>query len=123
MKDRRAARRGYALPLVFIFTVLLLSALGVAWRQVGAVLQIEAVRARQAMRDQGNLTVLAKAMRLLETGLPPENEVSYSTLLNGSPQWYTVTFIRHADDTAVWTVRVVKTNEQSETLMPMTFSP
>jgi hypothetical protein len=121
MKPTSTTRRGYALPLVFVFTVLLLSALGVAWRQIGAVLQIEAVRAGQAQHDQSSLLVLAKAMRLLETGLPAENDVSYSTLLDGSPQWYTLTFTRHADDATVWSVRVVKAAEQSETLMPLTF--
>jgi hypothetical protein len=60
---------------------------------------------------------------LLETGLPPENDVSYSTLLDGSPQWYTVTFTRDPSDTTQWTVRVVKADEQSETLLPLTFSP
>jgi hypothetical protein len=122
MKSHRTTRRGYALPLVFIFTVLLLAALGVAWRQVGSVLNIEAVRAHQAMQDQGSLLVLAKAVRLLETGLPPNTDVScYRTQHDETSRWYSVTYTRIDNDDAQWTVSVVIEAEEHLDILPPYF--
>lgn len=107
MNGKRPPRRGYALLMVLVFVMLFLAMLGVAWRQIGAVLCIEAVRAKQVSLDQCSLRAVAKGLRLLETGLPSENEVSYSTTIDEGSQWYKVTFTRDPADETVWTVSAI----------------
>ncbi|MBU4273150.1 MAG: hypothetical protein KKE86_11140 [Planctomycetes bacterium] len=121
MNGKRPPRRGYALLTVLVFVVLFLAMLGVAWRQIGAVLRIEAARAKQMSRDEGSLRAVAKGLRLLETGLPSEDEVSYSTTIDEGSQWYKVTFTRDPADETVWTVSAIPESSQSEEEMSPIF--
>ncbi len=104
--NKRPARRGFALLLVLVFVVLFLAMLGVAWRQIGAVLRIESARARQMTRDDGSLLAVAKALRLLETTsdlslIGPSYR--FKTTIDGEDKWYTVTFSHDSD----WTVTAI----------------
>jgi hypothetical protein len=66
---RRLKRRGYALMIVFIFVVLFLGLLGIAWRQVASALRIERAVEIRKRCDEGSIRVLALAMQVLETRL------------------------------------------------------
>jgi hypothetical protein len=122
-------RRGYALMLVLLFNVLFLMLLGVAWRRMGSVLRIASVRTTQVQRDEGSLRVLADAMRLLETGLPPttpyERGVIVTLPTSGQERFFIVRFER--DDTPppeerkYWSVTVTRTDERPQELLPTYF--
>ena len=120
---RRRPRRGYALVLVLIFVILFLALMGVAWSRVGSVLRVATARAVQAHRDQGSLPALARAMHLLETGLPPISPYVCGVTLNvsGVPVSYTVTFT--AEGQTGWAVHAAVTQAtENPTPMPSTFA-
>jgi hypothetical protein len=122
-------RRGYALILVLLFNVMFLMLLGVAWRRMGSVLRIASVRTTQGQRDEGSLRVLADAVHLLETGLPPsptyERGAIVTLTASGGERFFTVRFER--DDTRLpeqhWSVTVTRTDTrpQSQDLLPLYF--
>jgi hypothetical protein len=62
-------RRGYALVLVFVFVVLFLGLLGIAWRHIASALRMERVIEIRRECDEGSVRVLALAMQVLETRL------------------------------------------------------
>ncbi len=56
-------RRGYALMIVIIFSVIFLAMLGMVWNQIGSAMRAFTVRSQQIQRDQGAVQALAHAMR------------------------------------------------------------
>ncbi|MFI5460973.1 MAG: hypothetical protein ACHRXM_36655 [Isosphaerales bacterium] len=104
-----STRRGYALMLVLVFLVLLLSVLGLAYRQIATVLRVEAYRSRQVVNDQGSLMAAAQGLALLENGLPPSAPycvvVSVGTSLG--PRSYTVVIASEGGN--FWSVSAVPT--------------
>ncbi len=124
MIQRRPRRRGYALLLIVIFVVLLMSLLGVTWRCVASAMRVASTHSLQVQRDDGSLEALARAMRLLETGLPPNSPYVCGVLLNTpvGDRSYTVTFTLHED--ATWSVesRPAQTGENPQP-MPDSFAP
>jgi hypothetical protein len=89
---------------VVVFVVLFLAILGVASRQLAAVLRVETVRAQQAQRDQGSVAAVALGLGLLETGLPPSDPYSCAatvTTATGTAS-YAVTFA--SDGSGGWSV-------------------
>jgi len=107
---RLPRRRGYALVLVVVFSVLFFTLIGVAWRQMSSVVRIFTVRTNQLLRDRGATQALADALHALDVGPPPGNPDVYpcgntvqvppltglkfqSTGAN-SPCYYTVSFTR-----------------------------
>ena len=117
-------RSGYALVLVLIFVVLFLSLLGVAWRRVASVLRVSSVRAAQVQRDEGSILALARALHLLETGLPPSSPYVCGVTINTStgPRTFTVTFTSEGE--TAWSVRsdLAKAGENPPS-MPDSFAP
>ena len=131
-------RRGYALMIVFVFVMLFLGLMGIAWRQVASVLRIErAVEVRKRC-DEGSVRVLAMAMQVLETRLrwntadstaqiliadddyrsPSDPAFSCKKYFNASldsskPDWryYLVTFTPQSTDGKQWSVSVVVSTE------------
>jgi TRAP-type mannitol/chloroaromatic compound transport system permease large subunit len=89
-----SSRRGYALLTVLVFVVLFVSLLGVAWRNTASALRIASVRSLQIQRDEGSLHALARALHLLETGLPPSNPYVCGVTIDTSrgSRSFTVTF-------------------------------
>jgi hypothetical protein len=67
----KPARPGYAMMLVVVFVVLFLSLWSLAYRQTAAAARVEAARARQALRDEGSLHALARALALHSSPKPP----------------------------------------------------
>jgi hypothetical protein len=133
MTRRLPSRRGYALLMVLMFNVLFLLLLGVAWRRIASVVRVATVRTQQAECDEGSLRVLANAMRLLETGLPPtttDEPDSYEAgaILNvataGEVRYFNVTFERdtsRAPTEEVWSVTVTRTAVMPTVLLPAYF--
>src|SRR5687768_15420111 len=70
---KRARRSGYTLLAVVVFLGASLALVSVNQRRLTAMVQIE--RARLAADDfsEGPAQAMAKALALLETGLPPSN--------------------------------------------------
>ena len=71
MTHRRWDRRGYALVLVAAFSLLFVTFMGVAWRQLASTIGTFSARSDQMQQDQGTVMALADAMRALEVGPPP----------------------------------------------------
>jgi len=95
---RQPNRRAYALVIVLLFNVLFLMLIGVTWRRMASVIRIATVRAEEIERDEGRLQVLAQAMRLLETGLPPaisyERGATITLGVSGDVRFFNVRFER-----------------------------
>ena len=123
MRRRSAPRDGYALMLVFMFIVLLLAFLMVAYRGVASAVRIESARSAEVSRDEGSTQALAKAMALLETGLPPGNPYVCGATIQTSagPRPFTVTFTLESGTT--WQVSVAATAaDDSPQPMPPSFA-
>lgn len=118
MRAALPARRGYAMVLVLLFLVLFQALLGVAYREMAAALRIVSVQAIQAQRDEGSVHALARAMALLETGLPPANPYVCGATIETSagPRSFRVTFTLEAGTT--WSVRSAPASPD-ESLLPM----
>jgi hypothetical protein len=74
---RLPERRGYALVLVFVFVVVFLGLLSVAWCHVASALRIERAVEIRRRCDEGSIRVLSLAMEILETRL--RWDASYGT--------------------------------------------
>ena len=126
---RSPNRRGYALVMVVLFNVLFLMLLGVAWRRMASVIRIATVRTEQRQCDEGSLCVLADAMRLLETGLPPTSPYQCGAIINletsGEERFFSVKFERDdtlpPEDRKYWTVTVARTSVRPLDLLPSYF--
>ena len=123
MKRRLAKRSGYALMLVLMFIVLLLAFLMVAYRGVASAVRIESVRSAHVERDEGSIPALAKAVALLETGLPPGNlYVCGVTIATSAGQRaFTVTYTLVSGTT--WSVHAAAAQpDENPPPMPATFA-
>ena len=105
MRNARPARRGYAMVLVLMFIVLFLALLGVVYRDLSGSLRIESLHALEQRRDEGTIAALARALALLESGLPPANPYACSVTIDTSagPQAFTVAFA--SEDGVTWQVQ------------------
>lgn len=110
MRRSTAVRRGYALMLVLVFVVLFSMLLGVAYRELAALLRAESVAAQQSQRSAGSTVALARALTLLETRRPPESPYVCGVTIDTpeGPKAYTVTFT--ATDATHWRVNVSPTS-------------
>ena len=129
MIGRLPNRRGYALVVVVLFNMLFLMLLGVAWRRMASVIRIATVRTEQTHCDEGSLRVLANAMRLLETGLPPtspyERGATITLETSGEERFFSVKFERDdtlpPEDRKYWSVTVTRTNVRPLEMLPSYF--
>jgi hypothetical protein len=129
LNRRSASRCGYALVVVLLFNVLFLMLLGVAWRRMGSAIRIATASTQQSQHDEGSLRALAAAMKLLETGLPPESPYERGTIITlattAEERFFRVRFQR--DDTLppeqrkYWAVTVTRTDTRPTDLLPSHF--
>ena len=98
-RRNKSPRRGYAMVLVLVFLALMLSLHAVVVRNLGAGLRIEKVRVLQQQRDEGSMEALARAVSLLETGLPPTDPYVCETIvsMSGGDRAFTVTYTTELD--------------------------
>jgi hypothetical protein len=91
--------------MVILFLVLMFSLLSLGYSQLGSALRAEAARAQQVQRDEGTIPVLAMALALLETGLPPVSPYVCGTSVTTSTGTFafTVTFTSLGNNT--WSVQ------------------
>jgi hypothetical protein len=118
-------RSGYALLLVLLFVVLLLSLYSLAYRTIAASLRVETARSLVNRRDEGSVQAAARGLSLLETGLPPTDPYACGVTIETSrgPRSFTVTFTSEAGPTA-WSVAAAPTpDDQDPPPMPATFAP
>jgi hypothetical protein len=123
MRRSSAGRDGYALILVMVFIVLLLAFLMVAYRSIASAVRIESVRTTQVACDEGSIHAMAKAMALLETGLPPSTLYICAVTIAtpAGPRPYTVTYTLEGGTT--WSVHAAATSpDETPPLMPTTFA-
>jgi hypothetical protein len=97
-------RTGYATMLVLGFMVLLLSILGLTYRQIAAVLRVEAARSNQVICDQGSMQAVAQAMSLLENGPPSSDPYSYQVAIMTSAGQRNYTVMIASAGTGLWSV-------------------
>lgn len=114
----RGPRRGYAM-----LSVLLLLAVGLIFatiqqRQIGSTLALEQSRLETEDFQQGAVSVMAQALTLLETGLPPSDPYSCSVTIGD--QKYQVDF-DHVDGIK-WKINVTPTTSILPP-MPQVFLP
>ena len=111
MRRRQAStpRRGYAVMLVFVFLILLLSVLGTTFRQLASVLRVEAARSRQIVRDEGSVQAAAKALTMLGNGPPPTDPyvVAVGVTTSAGARSYQITIASDPAATGQWTVYVI----------------
>jgi hypothetical protein len=103
-------RRGYTVMLVLVFLILLLSLLGLTYRQAATVLRLEAARSKQILRDEGSLQATARAMAMLQNGPPPTDPfvVTLGVVTSAGGRSYQVTITSEPDaGTGRWKVTVV----------------
>lgn len=79
----RRQRRGYAMLLVIVFLLILLSTLGLAYRQMATTLQLEIARTQQIDFEQGSLELASIGLGTLPT---LSNGTTYYSML---PQTFT----------------------------------
>jgi hypothetical protein len=126
MKRPRTDRRGFAMLLVLVFLVILLSLWGVAYRRAATGLRLERARALAPPPvDQPNVIALARGLALLETGTPEglptwdAKSSSYSCGTNVAGADFTVTFRKLTSGN--WAVQVRP--GPTSTAMPDSFTP
>jgi hypothetical protein len=117
-------RSGYAMLMVLLFLILMFAIMAIACRQLESALRAESARALAVQRDEGSIPALAKALTLLETGLPPSNPYVCGTSIVTSTGTvsYTVTFTSQGNNT--WSVQSTPTSPSDNPQpMPSTFAP
>ena len=123
MTRASTARRGFAVILTLFFVLLCTAMLGVLFRFAAATIRIESQRAVQSRCDEGSIRVMARAMAILETGLPPQDPYVCAATIDtsGGPRCFTVTFT--GEDGGTWLVRSEPTvGALSPPPMPDTFA-
>jgi hypothetical protein len=115
---RSRPRRGYAMAMVVVFVTLFLTLWSLSFRQLSALLRLEAARTRHLQRDAGSLRAVARGLAALETGYPPAAVYVCSVSLDSGR--YALTFRRTDPD--VWTVDASASNDDLPPLDPGVFS-
>ena len=96
----------------------------VAYRNMVSALRLETVHVQQTQRDEGSIHALARAVTLMETGLPPSSPYVRGAIISTStgPRSYTVTFVLTGGTN--WRIDVTPTEAGEEpALLPVTFAP
>ena len=122
-RNKRSARRGYALMTVSVFLVLMLALTSVVHRHLSSTLRIEKARVQAQRRDEALIHALARALDLLETGLPPSDPYVCATTIDTSqgPESITVTYANEIGE--IWGVHAAPTSpDEIPEPMPETFA-
>jgi hypothetical protein len=114
----RSPRRGYALMMVLVFLVLFLAILGVCYRHIAAMLRVESVNQTRTVYDEDCIAALARAMALLESGLPPSNPFVCGATQTTSIGTKTMKVAFSLQEDGLWQVRVSPA-QSDEKLPPM----
>ena len=95
MKTIRPRRGGYALLLALVFVVMTTALYGTAFRQSASAIRIQEAQTLQRLRDEGSIPAIARALALLETGIPPVSPYVCGLTMNTSSgsRSYRITFV------------------------------
>jgi hypothetical protein len=116
-------RRGYAMLAVLVFLAVGLTLIGVNQRHIGSLLRLDQARVEATDFREGPVQVMAKALALLETGLPPSNPYLCGVTVDTSdgPRSFSVDFSWGAGPVSV---EVAPTTDAGSLVpMPPTFAP
>ena len=106
----RRQRRGYAMVLVVVFLLILLSTLGLAYRQMATTLQLEMARTQQIDFEQGSLKLGSIGLGMLEGPLSTPFTMAQSYSTSAGTRWYTLQLTRLSVDPGTgretWSVTV-----------------
>jgi hypothetical protein len=102
----RGQRRGYSMLAVLVFLAVSLMFIAVGQRRISSQLRLERARIEVEDFNEGPVQAAAKALALLETGLPPANPYECGVTLSTStgPRSYSVRFVQSVADQ--WSVQV-----------------
>ena len=121
-RNKRSARRGYALLTVSVFLVLMLATTSVVQRHLSSTLRIEQARVRTEQRDEALIHALAKAVELLETGTPPSDPYDCGTTIDTSQGLQSVTLTFASEAAEIWNVQAAPTlPAEMPSPMPVSF--
>ena len=121
-RNKRSARRGYALMMVSVFLVLMLAMTGVVYRHLSSTLRIETARVQAQQRDEALIHALARAVELLETGTPHSNTYVFGTTIETSEGLESITVTYTFDIGEIWEVHAAPTlPAENPQPMPATF--
>lgn len=109
-KIRLVIRHGYAMTLVLVFLILLLSVLGVTFRQLATVMRMEAYRSSQIVNSQASLTAAAQGLTLLQQGSPPSDPYSFEVNVTTALGTSSYTVVIASAGVNQWTVSASPTN-------------
>lgn len=98
------ARDGYTSVVVLVFLMLLLSLLGLTYRQVAAVLRVETARSGQVLADEGTMAAAAQGLEMLENGPPSADPYVFNVTVGTSagPRTYVVSIA--SEGPGLWSV-------------------
>jgi Tfp pilus assembly protein PilV len=105
------SRRGYTLMLVVVFLLVVMSMLGMAFRQMASTLRLEEARTRQIDLEQGSVKLAALGLGMLENVMAsPSFEMQQTYDTSAGPKTYTLTMQRQSVDSGtgkeIWSVTV-----------------
>ena len=116
-------RGGYAVIMVLVFIVLLLSLVGVAQRNLAATLRSVVARAAQIQGDEGVVTAAARALALLETGLPPGSPYTCGVSVSTSAGLQNMTVVFTLEEGTTWQIVAAPAQPgENPPPMPSTFA-
>jgi hypothetical protein len=122
MTRQRNDRNGYAMLIVLIFLMLMLTFFGISQRYLGEAVRIEEARMRTRDRDEGSVHAMAAALDLLETGLPPSDPYTCATDMETAAGTRSFTVTYSSLSGRRWAIQVVPTlPTDSPPPMPSTF--
>jgi hypothetical protein len=92
--------------LVVVFLVLISALLGMTFRDVAAVLRVEAARSRQVLRDEGGLKAATQGVAMLQSGPPPSDPyaVTVGVATSAGLRSYTITIASDPSTSGQWVV-------------------
>ena len=104
------ARRGYAMLAALVFLAVGLIFIAIHQRHIATLLRVEQAREQVTRFEEGPVTVTARALQLLETGLPPSNPYTcgLTVVTSDGPQSFAVVFSSSGGQS--WSVAVTPTN-------------
>jgi hypothetical protein len=117
-------RRGYAMLSVLVFLAVGLVFVAVQQRRLGAWLRLEQSRIEAARFDEGPRSVMAGALELLETGLPPTDPYECGALVDTSDGPRTFSVLFWSSGGKPWTIEVTpRADLTGLPAMPLCFAP
>ena len=105
----RTISRGYVLPAVLLFLAMAFATWAVLFRSCASILRVEEARSHRETRSTWSAPAAATGLRLLETGTPPLDPVTYKLAVtrDDETRYFLLTFEQISPGR--WTVQAAPT--------------